>query len=87
MDKTEERTWPGKPLASGIAVDPSRPGLTPSPYGLLDPNPAPGERILSRNYGRGPGLVSVNMRVGKTFGFGPEKSSGAARGGGAGSLP
>ncbi len=69
---------------AGIATDLSRPGLIPSSYGLLDPNPAPGERILSRNYGRGPGFVSVNLRVGKTFGFGPEKSSGATRGGGAG---
>lgn len=56
----------------GIATGPSRPGLIPTQYGLLDPNPAPGERILSRNAGRGPGQFSVNLRVAKTIGFGPE---------------
>ncbi|HYM07282.1 MAG TPA: carboxypeptidase regulatory-like domain-containing protein [Terriglobales bacterium] len=68
----------------GIATDPSRPGLIPTKYGLLDPNPAPGETILSRNYGRGPGQISVNMRLAKTFGFGPERGGGGRSGGGSG---
>ncbi|MBV8827588.1 MAG: TonB-dependent receptor, partial [Acidobacteriaceae bacterium] len=55
----------------GIATDPSRPGLVPSPYGLLDPNPTPGESILSRNYGRGPAIVMLNLRISKVFAFGP----------------
>src|SRR5437667_218640 len=54
----------------GIAVDTSRPGLVPTKYGLLDPNPIAGERILPRNFGRGPGLVLANLRVTKTFAFG-----------------
>jgi hypothetical protein len=54
----------------GIAVDTSRPGLVPTKYGLLDPNPIPGETILPRNFGRGPGLVLANLRVSKTFSFG-----------------
>ncbi len=57
----------------GIATDPSRPGVINTPYGLLDPNPTPQEVLLGRNVGRGPGQVSVNLRVAKTFGFGPEK--------------
>ena len=44
-------------------------------YGLLDPNPGPGEKILPRNFGRGPGQFTVNVRVAKTFGFGPEKTT------------
>jgi hypothetical protein len=48
--------------------------LIQTKYGLLDPNPAPGEKILPRNYGRGPGQFTVNLRVSKTFGFGPEKA-------------
>lgn len=55
----------------GIAVDPTRPGLVQTKYGLLDPNPIPGEVILPRNFGRGPGLVMANLRVTKTFAFGP----------------
>jgi carboxypeptidase family protein len=68
----------------GIATDPTKPGVIQTPYGLLDPNPAPGERILPRNFGRGPGSISVNLRLGKTWGFGAERgdSGGSGRGGG-----
>ncbi len=62
----------------GIAMDALKPGLIPTQYGLLDPNPGPGEPILSRNYGRGPGQVSVNLRIAKSVGFGPERTSGNA---------
>jgi hypothetical protein len=57
----------------GIATDTSRPGLIPTAYGLLDPSPIPGEKILSRNYGRGPGQFTVNLRLAKTIGIGPLK--------------
>ena len=57
----------------GIPTDLSKPGLIDTKYGWLDPNPTPGEQILPRNSGRGPGLISVNMRLGKTIGFGPER--------------
>jgi hypothetical protein len=59
----------------GIPTDLSKPGLIDTIYGWLDPNPSPGEQILPRNYGRGPGLISVNARLGKTWGFGPERES------------
>ena len=47
-------------------------------YGLLDPNPTPGEKLLSRNFGRGPGQIMLNMRVGRTFAFGPSREGGSA---------
>jgi hypothetical protein len=56
----------------GIATGPGA-GLIQTKYGLLDPNPKPGETIIGRNFGRGPGQFTVNLRVAKTFGFGPEK--------------
>jgi hypothetical protein len=59
----------------GIPTDPNRPGLVETIDGLLDPSPASGEQILSRNSGRGPGQVSMNLRVGKTIGFGGERAS------------
>ena len=73
----------------GIGADPTKPGLIPTPYGLLDPNPSPGERLLPRNFGRGPGQYNVNLRIAKVIGFGKERgASGAAParsgGGGAG---
>jgi len=55
----------------GIATDPNRPGLVSTRYGLLDPNPIPGERILPRNFGRGPAIVLLNLRVSRVFAFGP----------------
>jgi hypothetical protein len=51
----------------------SRPGVIDTKYGLLDPNPTPQEVLLGRNAGRGPGQISMNLRVAKTFGFGPQK--------------
>jgi Carboxypeptidase regulatory-like domain len=66
----------------GIATDPARPGLIQTPYGLLDPNPAgSGETLVSRNFGRGPGQMSVNLRVAKVFAFGAEKKAAESGGG------
>jgi len=62
----------------GIATDPNKPGVIATPYGLLDPNPTPGEKLLSRNFGRGPGQIMLNMRIGRTFGFGPSREPGGA---------
>ncbi|MCU1234637.1 MAG: Cna domain protein [Candidatus Solibacter sp.] len=63
-----------------FASDPTKPGLIQTSYGLLDPNPTAGERLLPRNYGRGPGQFNVNLRIAKTIGFGRERggSSGAS---------
>jgi hypothetical protein len=68
----------------GIATESNKPGVIQTSYGLLDPNPTPGEQILPRNYGRGPGIIMLNLRVGKTFGFGPSREGGAASGSGGG---
>ena len=59
----------------GIPANPDQPGLIETAYGLLDPNPTPGEQILTRNSGRGPGQISMNLRIGKTIGFGGERGS------------
>jgi hypothetical protein len=63
----------------GVATDPSIPGVVPTRYGLLDPNPAPGEPILGRNYGRGPGQMRVNLRISKAIGFGGETGRAAEK--------
>ena len=70
----------------GIATDPTKPGIISTPYGLLDPNPSPGEVTLPRNSGRGPGLFSVDLRMSKTFALGslkfPERQNANASGAG-----
>jgi hypothetical protein len=60
----------------GIATNPDQPGVIATRYGLLDPNPAPGEPLVPRNFGRGPGLYSVNLRLARTFRFGPPHQNG-----------
>jgi hypothetical protein len=65
----------------GIPTNPNAPGLIQTPYGLLDPNPAPGEKILPRDFGRGPGLFSVDLRVARTWGIGSLKGPRRAKGG------
>ena len=71
---------------------PNAPGATFVPaYGWFNLNPTPGAALIPFNYGRGPALYSVNMRVSKTFGFGGERttpafppSGGGGQGGGRG---
>jgi hypothetical protein len=58
----------------GIPSDPNKPGLILTQYGQLDPNPSPGEKILPRNFGRGPGLFSVDLRLARTFALGRLKN-------------
>ncbi|MEI9980001.1 MAG: hypothetical protein WDN23_13570 [Edaphobacter sp.] len=54
----------------GFATNASIPGVISTGYGLLDPNPAAGEKIVPRNYGRSPGQFIVNLRVARDFNFG-----------------
>ena len=65
----------------GIATDPSRPGLVHTKYGLLDPNPTADEVILTRNYGRGPGIFMLNLRASEVFSFGPAAEGSVSAGG------
>jgi hypothetical protein len=53
-----------------FATDLTKPGVVITPLGAFDPNPAPGQQIIPRNFGRAPGFVSVNFGVDKVFKFG-----------------
>jgi len=64
----------------GIAINPGAAGVIQTRYGLLDPNPSPGEQIIGRNYGRGPSQFRVNLRLSKAIGFGTEHGSTTAQG-------
>jgi hypothetical protein len=59
----------------GFATDPNKPGVIKTLYGLLDPNPTPDEKLVPRNFGRGPGQITLNLRVAKLFGFGAERGA------------
>jgi len=80
---------PGIPSScsnTGVIYNP----LFPVPGHCLDPNPTPGETTLPRDFGRGPGLFSVDLRVARTWGIGRVKNarpSGVAAGGAAPAAP
>jgi Carboxypeptidase regulatory-like domain len=62
----------------GIPTDTNKPGLIRTRYGLLDPNPTLDEKTVPRNYGRGPGSITLNMRLSKSLDFGRTGESAAA---------
>jgi len=55
-------------------------GIVPTPYGYLNPNPAPGEPLIPRNLGTGPAQFSLNLRLSRTWGFGSTKFAGSSGG-------
>jgi Carboxypeptidase regulatory-like domain/TonB dependent receptor len=72
----------------GIALEANQ--LRPSvietqKFGALDTDPIAGEPILPINDGTGPGLITFNLRISKTFSFGGEPvATNGPRGGGGG---
>ena len=65
-----------------FATDLSKPGVIVTPFGAFDPNPAPGQVIVPRNFGKGPATFFVNLRLGKTIGFGGNGNGGSSGGAG-----
>lgn len=71
-------------------------GVRLTPFGNFDLTPSAGQEIIPRNYATGPSFFVVNLRAGKTFGFGEAlqptggagesgrggRAAGGARGGG-----
>ena len=55
-------------------IDLSNPDIVQTEFGVFNINPQPGEEIISRNIGRGPAFLSINMGIRKTFGFGSDGS-------------
>ncbi len=55
-----------------FATELTRPSVVRTAFGAFDLAPMPGQTIIPRNYGVGPGLVSLNLRLAKTFILGKE---------------
>ena len=49
-------------------------------YGCLNPEPVAGETLIPRNLGNGPAMVSLNLRLSRTWGFGTTKFAGSSGG-------
>jgi len=63
-------------------ASPSDPGAIVTSFGVFSPTPLVDGDIIPRNFGQGPGFVSVNLSVSKTIGFGPPPASYRAANGG-----
>ncbi len=50
---------------------PGDPVVIITPFGTFNPLPLPGDQIIPRNYGQGPGSITMNVGISKSFGFGP----------------
>jgi len=53
-----------------FATDLTRPGVVWTSFGAFDTDPIAGQTIVPRNYGRGLGEFTLNLRLSKTFSFG-----------------
>ncbi len=51
------------------------PNIRCTPFGNFKLNFAPGDVMIPRNFGQGPGSTTVNMRISKTWSFGSEGAS------------
>jgi hypothetical protein len=56
-------------------ASPDDPGAIITSFGTFNPIPFAGDQVIPRNFGEGPGFVSVNLSVSKTLGFGPPPNS------------
>jgi hypothetical protein len=54
-----------------FATDLTRASVVRTPLGVFDTQPMAGQTIIPINYGNGPGVLMLNMRVTKDFNFGP----------------
>jgi len=70
-----------------FATDLARASVVKTPYGNFDTNPLPGTTIIPRNYVEGPGSFTFNLRVSRTFGFGPSRNLARPSGDGFGGGP
>jgi hypothetical protein len=64
-----------------LASDLNRPSVVQTRYGAFDTDPLPGEQVVPLDYATGPGQFTFNLRVSKSFGFGPVQERAGAEGG------
>jgi len=79
-DTNGDRLFTERPSFAPAGVDCNNlpPNIVCTPFGNFNLRPAPGEALIPRNFGEGPGFVSVNIRVSKTWNFGTIHSASAA---------
>ncbi|HEY8186804.1 MAG TPA: carboxypeptidase regulatory-like domain-containing protein [Pyrinomonadaceae bacterium] len=80
QDTNGDRLFTERPSFAPEGVDCSHPVATIvcTKFGNFNLRPAVGEPLIPRNFGEGPGFVSVNIRISKTWNFGTINSASAS---------
>src|SRR5205807_7652252 len=73
-DTNLDRIANERPSFAGANADCTNINIRCTQFGNFNLVPNPGEQIIPRNFGQGPGSLSVNLTVSRTFGFGGEAS-------------
>lgn len=80
QDTNGDNIFTERPSFAPAGVNCSSPpaNIVCTSIGNFNLRPAPGERLIPRNYGKGPGYFSVNLRVTRSWSFGemPSASTG-----------
>jgi hypothetical protein len=81
-DLNEDSIFNDRPGIAPAGTSCSAANIYCTPLGTFDAMPTAGEKLAAINYATGPSHVSLNLRLSKTFGFGPKlKSTGGNQGG------
>ncbi|MDQ2936600.1 MAG: carboxypeptidase regulatory-like domain-containing protein [Acidobacteriota bacterium] len=80
QDTNGDRLFTERPSFAPATVDCNNPAanIVCTRFGNFNLRPAPGEALIPRNFGEGPGFISINMRVSKTWNFGAIHSATAS---------
>lgn len=78
QDLNLDRQVNERPSFAGPNADCSAETIRCTRFGNFNLRPLPGETLIPRNYGDGPGSLSVNLRVSRTFQFGEIHRNNAA---------
>ena len=73
---------PGAASAAQCAGDPSETRYYSTQYGCLDSQPVSGEALIPANIAKGPAAVAFNLRISRSWGFGPATGGPAGNQGG-----
>ena len=80
QDTNGDRLFTERPSFAPSGVDCNNPGpnIVCTQFGNFNLRPIPGDPLIPRNFGEGPGFFSVNLRISKTWSFGSLPSANAA---------
>lgn len=80
-DNNGDQIFTDRP-AFATAADIGKRGIVATRYGVFNTLPGPNDVLIPRNYFDGPGSFTVNLRISRSFAFGPERKGFAGTGSG-----